>query len=139
MLPLFAAPAETCVRTRTNLSTYRTGVQRMRLVLVQVALVLVLLCDGAQAADPDGNYTVLGIGNRSCGHWTVERGTKSNFIITAWVGGFVSGVGSSGKGFDPAHNLDGDAIWAWVDNYCHAHPLETIGGASAAFVRAHPR
>ena len=24
------------------------------------------------------------------------------------------------------HNMDYGAIWAWLGNYCHAHPLDSL-------------
>ena len=31
-----------------------------------------------------------------------------------------------------------DGVWAWMDNYCQAHPRQEIVDASKAFNRAHP-
>jgi len=40
---------------------------------------------------------------------------------------------------NPLHNIDGDGVWAWIDNYCRTNPLDTISKALGAFVFAHPR
>ena len=40
---------------------------------------------------------------------------------------------------DPLNGVDAFAVWAWIDNYCRAHPLDTIQKASVEFVMAHPK
>ena len=48
-----------------------------------------------------------------------------------WLLGFLTGTADlaatpgviePGK-LDPLRGVDAEAVWAWVDNYCHAHPL----------------
>jgi hypothetical protein len=54
----------------------------------------------------------------------------------AWVVGFLSGVGFVGQnGDDPSDGVDADGIWAWIDNYCRAHPIEGYrdGGGGVLF------
>ena len=33
-----------------------------------------------------------------------------------------------------AEGTDADGVFAWIDNYCSAHPLETIYSAAEALV-----
>ena len=40
---------------------------------------------------------------------------------------------------NPLNGVDAQAVWAWVDNYCKANPLNLIENAGAAFVATHPR
>ncbi len=40
-----------------------------------------------------------------------------------------------GEEVDPLH---AKGVWAWIDNYCQAHPIEMITTAAEAFNRAHP-
>ncbi len=42
-------------------------------------------------------------------------------------------------GEDPLRGVDAEGVWAWIDNYCHTHPLEMIERAGTEFVSAHPR
>jgi hypothetical protein len=62
-----------------------------------------------------------------------------------WVLGFASGVaegyhlGTNRKGFDPLTGIDAQGVWAWIDNYCRTHPLDSVQTAAANFVLAHPR
>jgi hypothetical protein len=39
----------------------------------------------------------------------------------------------------PLNNVaDGEAVLAWIDNYCREHPLDLIADAAMAFATAHP-
>jgi hypothetical protein len=54
--------------------------------------------------------------------------------------GFLSGIAyESTDGENPMNGLDAEAVWAWIDNYCQAHPLEQIVTAGQQFVFVHPR
>jgi hydrogenase/urease accessory protein HupE len=55
-----------------------------------------------------------------------------------WVVGFLSGVGWPQNKYDPLAGMVAGGVWGWVDNYCRAHPIETIGDAALAFVSFHP-
>ncbi len=57
-----------------------------------------------------------------------------------WILGFLSGVGYAGNesGLDPLIGVDDEGVWAWVDNYCQAHPLDLLIQAAVAFRMAHP-
>jgi hypothetical protein len=77
---------------------------------------------------------MFGEGNRSCGAWIKE---KSNQRVLTWVLGFVSGANAYQANRQYLSNKsDALAIFAWIDNYCRAHPLETVGKASTELVRA---
>ena len=69
-----------------------------------------------------------------------RRNDKGNYR-QIWVMGFLSGVGSmkATTSLDPLKGMDQEGVSAWVDNYCHKHPLDTIATAGSAFVNAHPR
>jgi hypothetical protein len=81
----------------------------------------------------------MGAGSDSCGTWTANR-TPSGIAASPheqWVVGYLSGV-AGWSALDPLKGLDGDAVLAWMDNYCRAHPLVMISNAVDAFVREHP-
>ena len=80
-----------------------------------------------------GKYIVYGPGTKSCGKWLADN-TDSNahFINTAWVLGFISGIGYLGW---EMKETDSAAINAWIDNYCRSNPLTNIADASAALAR----
>jgi hypothetical protein len=49
------------------------------------------------------------------------------------------GVASMGPAFNPLNGPDAQGVWAWIDNYCHAHPLVQISEAASAFTATHPK
>ena len=94
----------------------------------------------AAAAAP---FHIIGPGLSSCGTWVANRGGHSSSgagIYESWVVGFLSGIGFvNDHGADPLNGVDAEAVWAWVDNYCGANPLDTIEKATIQFYIAHPR
>jgi hypothetical protein len=83
--------------------------------------------------------TTLGAGGRTCGTWTEARrsGTTTVGYYQEWVAGFLSGANSIIVPEDKIDtlaqpNLDAQGLYAWVDNYCIAHPLNTIAQAADA-------
>jgi hypothetical protein len=90
-------------------------------------------------------YRLIGSGNSSCGQWSADRRDGRSSLGAnmeqQWVLGFLSGIGAMAgdKRENPLNGVDAAAVWAWIDNYCQAHPLEYISGAATAFYRAHPR
>ena len=119
---------------------------RARWILVCVILAAVLVTGDGAAAQVIG-----GGGMESCGSWTatardfgegrpVTQGRMQHLQHLQWVLGFLSGMAAyPDSSFDPLNNTDADGVWAWIDNYCGAHPLEKIVVAAKAFVAAHPR
>lgn len=59
----------------------------------------------------------------------------ARFLKANWVLGWVSAAGYYDVHGDLKHT-DADAIMAWVDNYCHDHPLDDISDAAEALVKA---
>jgi hypothetical protein len=109
------------------------------ILLAAVTVGLVTCATDASASD----YTAMGVGTNSCGSWTAARRTPTQIpalLDETWVQGFLSGVGSIGisQGFNPLNDTDPDSVWAWIDHYCGAHPLDDIAVAAAAFSIAHP-
>jgi hypothetical protein len=109
------------------------------LLNVVLALTASLLISSAEAAQP-GSYNMLGVGTISCGAWTASRREGRASLSEQWILGFLSGVGyEAGGGDNPLNGVDADAVWAWMDNYCRANPLDRVAKAAAAFDAAHPR
>jgi hypothetical protein len=103
-------------------------------------------------AVPAQSGYVLGVGASSCGKWIESRkarGTPAEVIHTSWVYGYLSAeaalLASDARGavllgknsqtliekadiLNPRY-INPNAINAWMDNYCRAHPLETIADA----------
>jgi hypothetical protein len=112
--------------------TFGRGVLSMR----YVALAPFILSMAVTVNADDRKVTVYGWGNHSCGKWLASINDESErFLYSSWVLGWVSAAGY----YDVQGSLrktDSDAMRAWIDNYCHDHPLETIDTAASALVRA---
>ncbi len=88
-------------------------------------------------------FMVIGTGLESCGTWTANRRYPNSIAAVMdeqWILGFLAGVGDAiPSDADPLRGVDAQAVWAWVDNYCHANPLDQIIRAGEAIFRAHPQ
>ena len=90
--------------------------------------------------------TVIGAGTASCGDWTRVRLSEqrgSNNIrdlmqlhqTFAWVTGYLSGANEMSQGADfliERTRTSTAAIEGWLDNYCKAHPLDSMTIVAAA-------
>jgi len=106
-----------------------------------LSAVLTTHLSGAVAQPETKTITVMGVGQYSCGFWTAFRhkGNTQSLTNAQWILGFVTGAAAYGvSDLDPAQGVDREAILAWVDNWCGAHPLEVIVTAARAFTDAHP-
>ena len=79
-------------------------------------------------------YIIYGEGTISCGRLVSE---SSNSVLrpvrAAWVRGFISGYGYIHVGV--LKETDADAINVWIDNYCHANPLEDVSKGAEALAK----
>ncbi len=114
----------------------------MRGFLLLVVLVVAFL--GATAKAQQETKHRVGLGLLSCGSWTVARRTfVQNASYEQWVLGYIVGIAegyhrAGGKSdVDPLRGMDDQKVWAWMDNYCQAHSLETVANAAAQFVTVH--
>jgi hypothetical protein len=110
----------------------------MNLFRALVTLLLILMTGAADAQQK--NFVARGAGNVSCGAWTAARRSESASSHEQWVLGFLSGLGAGVEvsGLDPLKGVDPEGVWAWVDNYCQAKPLDALLTAAEAFARTHP-
>jgi hypothetical protein len=95
---------------------------------------------GLSSATPAAADVVTTLGGTwSCKAWTAERTARSvnAALYGQWVLGYLSSV-ANWTDLDPMKGLDTEAVWAWMDNYCRAHPLATVSKAAGAFVEGHP-
>jgi len=93
--------------------------------LLPSALAVALLTGSAKTAD----FNAVGLGCSSCG--------QTAGVYEQWVVGFLTGIGYEGirQGDNPPAGIDVNGVWAWVDNYCRAHPLDQIVTAAKVFDR----
>jgi hypothetical protein len=94
-----------------------------------------LMINAAGAAE---QVDIIGAGNASCGLRTAARRDRHAGYAEAWVLGFLSAVGVTSSDKNPLRGVDAEAVWAWIDNYCRAHPLERLVESTEAFIIAHP-
>jgi len=112
--------------------------------MVKRTLIGITLLGSALAmANEAPAQTVMGAGMLSCGEWLRlrsfegsdgqhSREVASDYQMHAWVDGFISGVNlhldpASPKGPDMlASQPSSSAIYAVIDNYCRANPLEPV-------------
>jgi hypothetical protein len=97
----------------------------------------------AKAGD---TFAVTGVGQFSCGHWLENKPTRPigeyasadnilGVMDTQWVLGFLSAFNRYGDGSgNVMQGTDNSGIYAWIDNYCAAHPLDSIVKAAMALV-----
>lgn len=99
---------------------------------VAVAVLSLLIIGGPAHAQ---GRMVLGNGISSCGTWTKERQTDAvnSALLTQWVAGFLSGMNVP-NATDVLVDKDYDGLMGWIDNYCRANPLNSVGIASAALM-----
>src|SRR5690242_10737746 len=97
--------------------------------LIGIVLLLVSIASPAQSAPK----MYLGLGTtKTCGAWTAERrasshgGTALWWGMASWTLGFLSGLNVNPGEVDFLATTDANAIWAWIDKYCHDHPLDTV-------------
>lgn len=91
----------------------------------------------APAHAQSGHYMVVGIGISSCGHWTEVRKLGADswpaMNIASWVAGYVTAINRVKAG-SIVGRADVEAIDAWIDNYCAAHPLDDVAKATDMLV-----
>jgi len=99
---------------------------------IAIAILLVTPASGAEK----GKYVALGAGAISCGGWTEERRARSDmaFSYMQWVAGYFTSYNE----WDDPHetnilaNTNIDSVGASMDNYCAAHPLDTVADAASS-------
>jgi len=101
----------------------------MRVFLTVMAMAI---CSPAHGQE----YQSRGIGEVSCAVWTSHRRANSEVegALVAWVLGWLSSASYHGSQ-DLLVGHDNDALEAWLDNYCAAHPLEYVADATIALER----
>jgi hypothetical protein len=106
---------------------------RRLLVCGVIGSVLVAPLPVTARSDKDGHYQVLGTGTASCGTWTSDM--KQGGVLAAgdkeWLLGFLTAYNLHGPGTNNiSKGTDAGGLFAYVDNYCAAHPLEVIADAA---------
>ena len=102
-----------------------------------VALLVMLFLTGKAWSE---SVRTLGPGSSSsCGAWLEERTSSRYSFMGIWALGYLSGAATLSKDLDPLEGIDADALFHWLDNYCHIHPIDRFVDALAVFIREHPK
>ncbi len=104
--------------------------KRLRWALIAI-LVAAFLSPAIAAA---GGVMVKGY--PTCGAWIQTRSPdgKPAHDATIWVLGFLSGVAWESNQ-DIIDSVDPASIDVWMDNYCHAHPLNNVANGVASLAK----
>jgi hypothetical protein len=99
----------------------------MKLVAVATAI---LIGASVHVSAQNLPYTFAGFGGISCGKWMDVRARKQSMAMEYWALGYVSGVNAfRTDGNDFVKDIDADAMWDWLDNYCRSQPLKLFAFA----------
>lgn len=85
-----------------------------------------------------GQYVILGAGSRPCGSWLQVRSQAlpDSAALQSWVLGYVTSVNANflTSSSDVTQGADPEALFSWIDNYCAAHPLDSLARAASALL-----
>ncbi len=98
-----------------------------------VVCVVVAVSTGSALAQ---TKSVFGVGwSSSCGLWTQVRKTSSpeRGLSEQWVAGYLSAANEIDLPDIPdlLKGEDFDRLLAWIDGYCHEHPLDRLYQAAS--------
>jgi hypothetical protein len=83
-------------------------------------------------------YVIFGAGSRPCGSWLQVRSQAlpDSAVLQSWVLGYVTSVNANllSVNRDVTDGASPDALFSWIDNYCAAHPLDSLARAAGAML-----
>jgi hypothetical protein len=99
---------------------------------------LFLLALPASAADNEGNFMVLSLGNQSCSKVVAAYPTNGwdKLSFSVWLGGYFSAINEHVfRGSNIAADAEPPTRDLWVYNYCKKNPGDKLGKAASALYR----
>jgi hypothetical protein len=103
-----------------------------------LAILFLALSVAVPARAASNQYVILGAGSRPCGSWLQLRSQAlpESAILQSWVLGYVTSVNANllSVNQDVTAGATPDALFSWIDNYCAAHPLDSLSRASGALL-----
>jgi hypothetical protein len=85
-----------------------------------------------------GEYVILGAGSRPCGSWLQVRSQAlpDSAVLQSWVLGYITSVNANFLTSSPdvTAGTSPDSLFSWIDNYCAAHPLDSVARATSALL-----
>ena len=88
-----------------------------------------------RAADPQGYYTIQGVGLESCEVWLSERRSDgpTAWYHQQWVLGYLTAYNRwVHNGDDVTDGIETDKLFNWLDEYCHRNPQQNLSLATEA-------
>ena len=107
---------------------------RPRILLILLSTIIPLQC---VAKDPEGHYTILSLGTKTCGQVVSDfkEGHTSKIVNSVRLGGFLTAYNFYITGVrDISGNTDPAAWDLWINNYCEKNPLDHLANAAEALV-----
>jgi hypothetical protein len=99
----------------------------------RAAAFLLVMSSGGHARAAS-EYVILGAGSRPCGSWLQVRSQAlpDTAVLQSWVLGYISSVNANllTSSPDVTAGASPDALFSWIDNYCAAHPLDSVARAA---------
>jgi hypothetical protein len=106
------------------MGTNMCGLSNQTIRLAVAAMILLVGVGDANA--------LTTVGDRSCGQWEGRaQNGYAKLAIESWLMGFLTGL-AVGTDKDVLAVPDGASLMLWMDNYCRANPLDTIGTGGKA-------
>ena len=100
-------------------------------------MLLIVANAGAPAAANASAAMIVGPGTLSCGQWLTDRqGLYSANNMEAWIAGYLSAFNTHVAQGNIMKNMDSAELFLWLDNYCHAHPLDDVAVATDRLIDA---
>jgi hypothetical protein len=103
-----------------------------------LAILFLLLSATAPSHAASNQYVILGAGSRPCGSWLQLRSQAlpDSAILQSWVLGYVTSVNANllSVNQDVTAGAAPDELFSWIDNYCAAHPLDSLARAASALL-----
>ncbi|KPK05966.1 MAG: hypothetical protein AMJ64_10405 [Betaproteobacteria bacterium SG8_39] len=69
-------------------------------------------------------------GASTCAIWSKERAQERAQYEKAWLSGYFSGLAMGTDvnfwGTKGRDEIEGDAVWTWMDSYCAANPKSSL-------------
>ncbi len=110
-----------------------------RAPLLAAAVSLIITAGTARAADPDGYYTIQGVGIETCEIWLGERQSDgpTAWYHEQWVLGYVTAFNRwEFERSNVSLNVSNEQLFTWIDEYCHRNPQQSLSLATEALVWA---
>lgn len=103
-------------------------------------MLLFVLAFISPALAAGNQYVILGAGGRPCGNWLQLRSQAlpDSEMLQSWVLGYVTSVNANllSVNQDVTGGAAPEALYDWIDNYCAAHPLDSLARAAGAMIDA---